>query len=378
MKKSFNAFWVSAAAAIMLNSCAGHHYEVSGFWESGIGNTVYLSQEVAGFADSLSVIDSVAVSPDGTFSMSGKLEYPQKMVFSFGDKTRAIFAGETPVKIEIADKTDSTGKKTAGYSCDIEAGREQKVLADGSSFGLSNSLLELGTMFMLSKAYDTGNQEHIDSITTGIKEMKEAFNQSIRKYLDTTRDDVASTYFIRDFMLKNRPIGEATACYDSLSANVKASPLGKNLLAQIELASRTNVGGIPDDFSLPAPDGDTLSLSGFKGHYVILDFWASWCSPCLKEMPNVKAIYEKHHGDGLEILGVSLDEDAAAWKTSIEENGLSWNHVSSLKGWGCPVAKQFNVTGIPRMFILDPQGRIIAQDLRGEALSGKIDEIYGE
>lgn len=94
----------------------------------------------------------------------------------------------------------------------------------------------------------------------------------------------------------------------------------------------------------------------------------------------MKAIYEKHHKDGLEILGVSLDEEKSRdkWVAAIKDHGLDWHQVSSLKGWDCPVAKSFNVTGIPRMFILDPDGKIIAQDLRGEELAAKIDEIYAK
>ena len=365
-----------AFAAVSLSAC-GNHYDVSGVWNGGAGNTVLLYAEGEEHPDSLTVLDSVAVAADGSFAMKGSLDYPKKVVFSFAGKKKPVFAGEVPVKVTISQR-DSLRDRDGNpiYDCSIEAGREQKVLEDGSDFELSNSLLELGSMMMLSKAYETGKQSYIDSITTGIQMMKDNFNQSIAEYLDTTRDNVASTYFIRDFMLRNRPVGEVRSSYDSLSAAVKATPQGQALLSKIEYASKANVGGIPDDFELPSPDGDLFSLSQLKGHYVILDFWASWCKPCLAEMPNVKAIYGKHHGHGLEILGVSMDEDADKWKAAIRDNGLDWHHVSSLKGWDCPVARQFNVTGIPRMFILDPQGRIVAQDLRGEELAAAIDELY--
>ena len=108
----------------------------------------------------------------------------------------------------------------------------------------------------------------------------------------------------------------------------------------------------------------------------MLDFWASWCGPCLREVPNVKAIYEKYHDKGFEIFGVSLDETAGPWKAAIKKNDMNWHHVSSLKGWECPVAKQYNVTGIPRMYIIDPEGKIIAQDLRGEELANFVAGLY--
>ena len=109
---------------------------------------------------------------------------------------------------------------------------------------------------------------------------------------------------------------------------------------------------------------------------VMLVYWASWCGPCRAEMPNVKEIYAKHHGDGLEILGVSLDEDADKWQKSIEDLDIPWHHVSALKGWDCPVAAYFKVTGVPAMFIIDPDGVIVAQNLRGQELADFIDDLY--
>ena len=93
-------------------------------------------------------------------------------------------------------------------------------------------------------------------------------------------------------------------------------------------------------------------------------------------MPNLKKIYDKYHSKGLEILGVSLDDKLDDWKNAIARKGLNWKHISSLKGWKCPVTKLYNVTGIPRMYIIDETGKIIAQDLRGEKLMEKMDELF--
>lgn len=377
MDIKFTRLLMSAAATVLFCSC-GQHYDVSGVWEKGEGNTVFLYEETE-IADSLVLLDSAAVAPDGSFAMKGSIEYPKKVIFSYNGKKKPVFAGDVPVTVSISQRdtlTDKDGNPL--YDCEILAGKEQRVLEEGESFELSNALLELGSMMMLSKAYETENQPYIDSVSLGIQMMKDNFNKSIQEYLDTTRENVAVTYFISKFMLKNRSVSEVKASYDSLSAAVKATPQGKDLLSKIEYASKMTIGGIPDDFELPAPDGTMFSLSQLRGHYVILDFWASWCSPCMAEMPNVKAIYAKHHGDGLEILGVSMDDKAENWKKAIEENDLAWHHVSSLQGWDCPVARQFNVTGIPRMFILDPAGRIIAQDLRGEELASTIDSLYAK
>lgn len=109
---------------------------------------------------------------------------------------------------------------------------------------------------------------------------------------------------------------------------------------------------------------------------MLVDFWASWCGPCRKEIPNLKMIYEKYKDRGFEIYSVSLDDKREAWITAIAELDLPWVHVSPLKGWDCPVAKRYHVTGIPKMFLLDPEGKIVAVDLRGEDLEKKVDSFF--
>jgi thiol-disulfide isomerase/thioredoxin len=111
------------------------------------------------------------------------------------------------------------------------------------------------------------------------------------------------------------------------------------------------------------------------GKVTIVDFWASWCGPCRAESPNVVKIYKEFHSKGLNIVGVSLDKDAAKWKKAIADDGLIWNHISNLKYWDEPIAKQYKVEGIPATFILDAEGNIIAQNLTGEELRSKIESL---
>ena len=119
---------------------------------------------------------------------------------------------------------------------------------------------------------------------------------------------------------------------------------------------------------MPDQTGKQFKLSDFKGKYVLLDFWASWCAPCREENPNIVKQYEKFKSKNFMILGVSLDDDRAAWIKAIKDDQLNWPHLSELKRWDGKVTLQYKVEGIPASFILDPEGKIIAKNLRGVEL----------
>jgi thiol-disulfide isomerase/thioredoxin len=133
----------------------------------------------------------------------------------------------------------------------------------------------------------------------------------------------------------------------------------------------------PDLMGL-SPENKQITLSQFRGNYVMIDFWASWCGPCRRENPNVKALYEKYHDKGFNILGVSLDRERGAWVKAIEADGLTWNHISDLKGWNSEHARIYGVTSIPQTVLLDKDGNIVARNLRGEDLRLKLESIYGQ
>lgn len=166
--------------------------------------------------------------------------------------------------------------------------------------------------------------------------------------------------------------------FASLTPALQASPAGQ-AYAQLLAASQNFASGRPaPDFTQPTPEGRSVSLQDYRGKYVLVDFWASWCVPCRAENPTLVAAYHAYQAKGFDIVSISLDEprSRAQWLAAIQADQLPWTHVSDLLGFDNAAAKRYQVRAIPQNFLIDPAGKIVATDLRGDALPAKLAQLF--
>ncbi|MFD0794671.1 redoxin domain-containing protein [Mucilaginibacter litoreus] len=201
-----------------------------------------------------------------------------------------------------------------------------------------------------------------------------------KNFINTHPNSYLSLLALSSYAGPSPDVNELEPLYNILSADLKNSEGGKQMKTGIDALKITAIGAIAPDFTQNDINGKPVTLSSFKGKYVLLDFWASWCPPCRQENPNVVKLYNKYRGKNFTVLGVSLDkvDGKAAWLAAIKSDGLTWTQVSDLQYWNNMAARLYNVQSIPQNFLIDPQGKIVAKNLRGDDLDAKLEELLGK
>lgn len=220
--------------------------------------------------------------------------------------------------------------------------------------------------------------EYIKSLEDRAQKITAEIIKVKREYVSSHLESYLSIVVLNSTLGDDFDAIEIEKLFNKLNEKVRKTELGNQVLNKILEVKKTQINVEAQDFTMNDVSGKPVSLSDFRGKYVLLDFWASWCSPCRRENPSLVENYKKFKDKGFEILGVSLDKssDRDKWIKAIEADGLTWTNVSDLKEWDCEVVSMYSITAIPMNFLIDPNGIIIAKYLRGEDLTKKLEEIF--
>jgi peroxiredoxin len=328
MKLKYFIATVVGVAALVACSDGASTYTVRGEIAGETDGVIYLKR----YDDkSFTVVDSAKIE-DGKFVFSGLFTEPMAYGLTTNRETRRpllffIDKGETAVNV---DENENTIAVIGSPSSDIYLENAPLVRGDGYSL---DSLIQAHPSspvpaFFLMRDFTW--RLSLDEI----KQLRQKFDASLN---GTTYIDQIDTFTSRLEHLK--------------------------------------VGELAPDFTLPDSLGNSVSLSDFRGKYLLVDFWASWCPDCRRENPNVVEAYNRFNQRNFTILGVSLDRERAPWLAAIEKDGLSWTHVTDLKDWKSDAAVTYAIRWIPTSYLISPDGHILAVGLEGEALLNKLDEV---
>lgn len=173
------------------------------------------------------------------------------------------------------------------------------------------------------------------------------------------------------------PLSELKSYRNALDPAFNKNPYTLLLDEFIHMSEFKPGSDIPD-FKLPDPNGKMIRIKDLRGKYVLIDFWASWCGPCMKEMPNLVKLYKEYKGKNFEILGISLDTNKAAWLAAVKKMGMKWLQGCDFKSWHSDLAKKCGIKAVPYTLLIDPTGKVVAMKLRGEELEQKVKELVGK
>ncbi|MAH82618.1 MAG: hypothetical protein CMC21_05145, partial [Flavobacteriaceae bacterium] len=229
----------------------------------------------------------------------------------------------------------------------------------------------------IQKAAQEGNNALVKDFQDDYKNVQDQIYSYELEFLKRNYDSYLSIILLERFIAsKVLSISEAINVFDLMTERIQNSDIGIKLKSTFDNPDQPiDIGYYAPNFTAPNPDGQMKSLNDMLGKVTLLEFWASWCGPCRRENPNLVKIYKKYKDLGFNIIGVSLDKSMPQWTKAIEDDYLTWDHLSNLKFWQDPIARLYKVRAIPASFILDEKGLIVSKNLRGYQLEAKISEL---
>ena len=327
------------------------------------------------------VIDSTEIA-SGSFTFTGKIVNPENAFivmdpkgfdFTKLDSTSDVLnfyidKGETDI-----NSPDSVAKAKITGS---QINTDYKKLTDQLN-PLSVQARQLQVEARAATPAQQNSADFQNSAQAKLKQLQVSQKAIIKLFIQTNPDSYISLLALSSVGGPSPDPAELDPLYDGLSKRLKETETAKIFKTALDGIRKTAVGVPAPDFTQNDVNGTPVKLSSFRGKYVLVDFWASWCGPCRQENPNVVKAYNRFKDKNFTIIGVSLDraDGKTAWQSAIKSDGLNWTQVSDLKFWNNEVAGLYNIKSIPANFLIDPTGKIIARDLRGEDLENKLQDV---
>lgn len=363
------------AALVMLAACntGNKSVKVKGKLSDSKGEMIYF-EELA--AQQPTVLDSVQLDNDGNFEF--KKAGSSRIGFYRVKLSQKDFA---MLVLDSTDQITITGSaKDLRNTYKVEGSKETSLFMEYNKLleGNSRRMDSLNEAFRSQMSMGNLDSLKMDSLS---KTFEAPFNKIMNDLNVKLSEKIAQhpDMFASMIAIQNLEPDKYAATYKALDAGLsKKYPDDRNVKKFHEVVGRmlaTTIGEQAPEINLPDLSGKNVSLTSLKGKVVLVDFWASWCGPCRKEMPNVVKAYAKYKDKGFEIYGVSLDMDKPSWEQAIVKDGITWIQVSDLKAWDCEASRLYGVQGIPYTVLLDKEGKIIAKNLRGEELDKKLAEV---
>ncbi len=309
---------------------------------------------------------STGIAEDGSFTIKGKVPEPDIYVLRIGDLKGRVVLFLDNSTLTITGQSDNLMASTVTGSAVHDQYTRFSQLAKSQ-----NELLR-----PLYVAYEEAQKENkpaeLKKAEAQIDKLDATQTQEKIAFIKTLGESPVAAYLAYNVASGVQEPETLEALVKDLGPNLADNKYTKLLVEKIGLMKITTVGRMSMEFTQNDPDGKPVKLSDFKGKYVLVDFWASWCGPCRAENPNVVKAYEKYKNKNFTILGVSLDRDKDKWIEAIAKDNLTWTHVSDLKYWDNEVAKMYGIRSIPANILLDKTGKIIGKNLRGDDLEAAL------
>ncbi len=315
--------------------------------------------------NAINVVDSVALKPDGAFAFKHEVKSAGFYRVRMENDSFITLIVEPGVAIQIT--ADANALEESHTTVGSTASSSLKKL---NTF-VRDSYAEVNQLETIFQNARNANVVNIDSVQLALQARYEKLMAQregyVRNVIDTGKSALVSLAAI-SYLTPDKDFESYRKVSEQLQLALPNSSYTAEFSGKVSQMQKLARGSQAPEINLASTEGKNIPLSSLKGKYVLIDFWAAWCGPCRKENPNLVKLYAKYKDKGFEIYGVSLDNNKEAWLKAIQDDKLTWLHVSDLQRWDSPVAKLYNIEGIPNSYLIDPQGVIIEKGLRSEAL----------